>query len=182
MPILNGFPQPSGKGEFLPLSGGTMTGDIAMGNRKITGLADGAADTDAVNMKQLKTFAPLGKEWVVFDNNDMALKFFNGMPFILFKTSKRHGDVSITKETANALLSMYNSIFGVNVSGDYVYIYLVSPKFKYNQRDVSVSVEIGIRSVYGSGSSISISMINSDGSFDNTVYSLNWAGHKLSDV
>ena len=37
----------------LPLAGGTMTGAIAMGSSKITGLADGAASGDAVNKGQL---------------------------------------------------------------------------------------------------------------------------------
>lgn len=37
----------------LPLAGGTMTGAIAMGANKITGLAAGSSNTDAVNKKQL---------------------------------------------------------------------------------------------------------------------------------
>ena len=40
-------------GQFLPLTGGTMTGPIAMGSNKITGLADGTATGDAVNKGQL---------------------------------------------------------------------------------------------------------------------------------
>ena len=39
----------------LPLAGGTMTGAIAMGSSKITGLADGTASGDAVNKGQLDT-------------------------------------------------------------------------------------------------------------------------------
>lgn len=37
----------------LPASGGTMSGAIAMGSNKITGLADGTADSDAVNLGQV---------------------------------------------------------------------------------------------------------------------------------
>lgn len=37
----------------LPKSGGTMSGDIAMGSNKITGLGTGTASTDAVNKSQL---------------------------------------------------------------------------------------------------------------------------------
>ena len=37
----------------LPKAGGTMTGAIAMGGTKITGLGTGTADTDAVTKKQL---------------------------------------------------------------------------------------------------------------------------------
>lgn len=42
---------------LLPLSGGTMTGSINMGNQKITKLADGTNDTDAVNLGQLNKLA-----------------------------------------------------------------------------------------------------------------------------
>ncbi len=37
----------------LPKAGGTMSGPIAMGSNKITGLADGTADSDAVNLGQV---------------------------------------------------------------------------------------------------------------------------------
>lgn len=40
---------------LLPLSGGTMTGSINMGNQKITKLADGESSSDAVNLGQLDT-------------------------------------------------------------------------------------------------------------------------------
>lgn len=39
----------------LSLSGGTMSGSIAMGNQKITSLAEGTGYSDAVNMGQLNT-------------------------------------------------------------------------------------------------------------------------------
>lgn len=39
----------------LPLAGGTMAGNIAMGSNSITGLANGAASGDAVNKSQLDT-------------------------------------------------------------------------------------------------------------------------------
>lgn len=37
----------------LPKAGGTMSGDIAMGGSKITGLADGVNNNDAINLSQL---------------------------------------------------------------------------------------------------------------------------------
>ncbi len=40
-------------GSYLPLAGGTMTGAIAMGGSKITGLANGTASTDAANYGQV---------------------------------------------------------------------------------------------------------------------------------
>lgn len=38
---------------YLPLSGGTMTGAISMSDKKITGLANGTSEQDAVNKRQL---------------------------------------------------------------------------------------------------------------------------------
>jgi len=46
----------------LPLSGGTMSGAIAMGSSKITGLADGTAAQDAVAFGQL----PTDSGWIAF--------------------------------------------------------------------------------------------------------------------
>ena len=43
----------------LPLAGGTMSGAIAMGSNKITGLTDGSSSGDAVNKGQLDTMLPL---------------------------------------------------------------------------------------------------------------------------
>ena len=43
----------------LPLAGGTMTGAIAMGSNKVTGLDSGTASGDAVNKGQLDTMLPL---------------------------------------------------------------------------------------------------------------------------
>lgn len=43
----------------LPLAGGTMTGAIAMGSNKVTGLTNGSASGDAVNKGQLDTMLPL---------------------------------------------------------------------------------------------------------------------------
>lgn len=46
-------------GPFLPLAGGTMTGAIAMGSNKITGLANGTVSGDSVNFGQLSLYVPL---------------------------------------------------------------------------------------------------------------------------
>lgn len=43
----------------LSLSGGTMTGALAMGSHAITGLSDGVNPNDAVTMEQLAMYAPL---------------------------------------------------------------------------------------------------------------------------
>ena len=46
-------------GTLLPLSGGTLSGNISMASNKITGLAAGTASGDAVAFQQLKTFQTL---------------------------------------------------------------------------------------------------------------------------
>ena len=45
--------QGAGAGEYLPLAGGTMTGAIAMGSHKITGLTNGSAASDAAAFGQV---------------------------------------------------------------------------------------------------------------------------------
>lgn len=46
-------------GTKLPLAGGTMSGAVAMGSNKITGLTSGTASGDAINKGQLDTMMPL---------------------------------------------------------------------------------------------------------------------------
>ena len=47
---------------FMASTGATMSGDLAMGSHKITGLANGTANTDAVNKKQMEdAIAALGE-------------------------------------------------------------------------------------------------------------------------
>ena len=48
-----GFEEEIAAADTITLGGLTMAGDIAMGTNKVTGLADGVADTDAVNLGQL---------------------------------------------------------------------------------------------------------------------------------
>ena len=47
-------------GQFLPLTGGTMTGAIAMGNNKVTGLAAGTVSGDAVHKGQTASTTDTG--------------------------------------------------------------------------------------------------------------------------
>lgn len=50
----------TGSFNFLPVVGGTMSGDIAMGTNKISGLANGANPSDAVNFSQLPAAGACG--------------------------------------------------------------------------------------------------------------------------
>lgn len=47
----------------LPLAGGTMTGPIAMGGKKITGLSNGSASGDAVNLGQVSDMISTNAAW-----------------------------------------------------------------------------------------------------------------------
>ena len=59
LPTPTGNAQPTPKSyvdsNFLKLSGGTMSGTLAMGNNKITGLAEATANGDGVNLRTLNT-------------------------------------------------------------------------------------------------------------------------------
>ena len=50
-----GYVESHGGGSYLPLSGGTMSGDINMNNNRLTNLNGGVAPADAVNRAQLDT-------------------------------------------------------------------------------------------------------------------------------
>ena len=44
----------TGSGDFMADGSVPMTGNLQMGNNRITGLADGTADTDAVTVSQMR--------------------------------------------------------------------------------------------------------------------------------
>ena len=57
--------------DYLHLSGGTLTGNLAMSNHKITGVAAPTADTDAANKKYVDDtipFKPAGKSYLTFSS------------------------------------------------------------------------------------------------------------------
>lgn len=77
-------------GTCLPKAGGTMTGAIAMGGYKVTGLAAGTANTDAVNKKQMEdAIADLGE---VLDFKG-AVQDVSDLP----STGNRGGDVYLVR-------------------------------------------------------------------------------------
>jgi len=45
---------------YLPLAGGTLTGALALGNHKLTGVADGTAPTDGAALGQVPTVGAVG--------------------------------------------------------------------------------------------------------------------------
>ena len=74
-------------GQFLPLTGGTMTGSIAMGSNKVTGLAAATANGDALRYEQLVgQYLPLSGGTVTGAINSLGLdntsSLLTGMSFL----------------------------------------------------------------------------------------------------
>lgn len=76
---------------LLPLAGGTMTGAIAMGSHKITGLTNGVASTDAATVGQLP--APAGGLTAVASTGAAGFALTNGTPTILTWTAPNDGNL-----------------------------------------------------------------------------------------
>lgn len=75
----------------LELTGGTMTGPIAMGSNKITGLAAGAAPTDAAQIQQAA---------------DQAEYYLNGAPtFMRYNMLRRSAGGNLSALTTQVMLS-----------------------------------------------------------------------------
>ena len=91
------FAQGGDLSSYLALSGGTMTGAIAMGSNKITGLADGTNDGDAVTKRQLDS-AKVG-----------ALKPSGSVAF-----------ASLPALTASVLNNLYNVTDAFTTTADFV--------------------------------------------------------------
>lgn len=66
---LNNYATTAQLGNYLPLSGGTLNGQLNMNNSKITGLADGTKDTDAATVGQVNA-AVASNVVAVFGHND----------------------------------------------------------------------------------------------------------------
>jgi len=90
----------------LPKAGGTMSGVIAMGSNKISGLADGSAATDAVNKGQLDS-AISAQDISTYDTDDLA----EGSN-LYFTTARARTSISVTDVAGNGLAS-YNNTTGV---------------------------------------------------------------------
>lgn len=108
---------------LLPLSGGTMTGPINMGNQKITRLADGTNDADAVNLGQLNKLAPKGIADITFGNIVLssAIEVLHNTLFDCTYTGKIRSSTVIG---GGASIPVSNTSYIVSVSGsDFGYSY-----------------------------------------------------------
>lgn len=94
----------------LPKAGGTMSGPIAMGAFKITGLANGVAATDAATVGQLISYSPTIRQTVATGPVDTA-----GLPSFLPATS---ASLSITSQNVTSSAPLLSTAAqGANSSG-----------------------------------------------------------------
>ena len=95
----------------LPLAGGTMSGVIAMGSNKITGLADGSANTDAINKGQLDA-AIAAQDISVYTTDDLT----EGSNNHYFTTARARTSISVNDVAGNGLVSYDNSTGVISVN------------------------------------------------------------------
>jgi len=90
----------------LALAGGTMSGAIAMGSNKVTGLANGTADSDAINLGQLNA-AISSQDISVYSTDDLA----EGSN-LYFTDARARAAISVV-DTAGNGLAAYDASTGV---------------------------------------------------------------------
>lgn len=104
----SGITETIGDTRYLQKSGGTMSGAIAMGSNKITGLATPTADTDAVNKAYADTFSKIRivpyREKLTFTKNSSG--------FYIADTTIVHQEPSIYADESFVMVNvscMYNN-------------------------------------------------------------------------
>ena len=98
-------------GDYLPLSGGTMTGEVNMGGNKITNVANPVKGTDAANKTYVESKAaptsvkiPVGKyNATIINQNTFSVVF--PLPFVLSSSSKTTAQISNFEVKVNTLTS-----------------------------------------------------------------------------
>jgi hypothetical protein len=94
----------------LALAGGTMSGDIAMGSNKVTGLANGSASTDAINKGQLDA-AISAQDISVYDTDDLT----EGSN-LYFTSARARTSISVVDTAGNGLVSYDNTTGVISVN------------------------------------------------------------------
>jgi len=94
----------------LALAGGTMSGNIAMGSNKVTGLANGTDSGDAINKGQLDA-AVSALDLSNFDTNDLD-EGTGPTANLYFTTARARAAISVTDTAGNGLAS-YDNTTGV---------------------------------------------------------------------
>ena len=95
----------------LALAGGTMSGVIAMGSNKITGLASGTDSGDAINKGQLDA-AVSALDLSNFDTDDLA----EGTGNLYFTTARARTSISVSDVAGNGLVSYDNTTGVISVN------------------------------------------------------------------
>ena len=87
-------------GDYLPLSGGTMTGAVNMGGNQITNVANPVKGTDAANKTYVESKAaptsvkiPTGR-YTAIKNNTNTFDVVFPLPFVLSSSSKTTAQIS----------------------------------------------------------------------------------------
>lgn len=97
----------------LELSGGTMSGALAMGSNKITGLSAGTADTDAVNKLQLDT-AVSGAMWL----SEIKYLAYSTVPTLPSGMEVVYADGrALSKTTYSTLYALIGTTYGGTEAG-----------------------------------------------------------------
>lgn len=123
--------------EKLPISGGTMTGAIAMSDNKITNLADPTDDADAVTKSYVDTLTakfnyayPMNDlSYYITTNDDGTITISSDTYYYI----KNVGIITVsagTYGTAKSTAGTYNIIYMVNTSGNVT---------AYNSSDTNIS-------------------------------------------
>ena len=95
----------------LALAGGTMSGVIAMGSNKITGLASGTDSGDAINKGQLDA-AVSALDLSNFDTDDLA----EGSGNLYHTTARARTSISVSDVAGNGLVSYDNTTGVISVN------------------------------------------------------------------
>ena len=107
--------QGTGAGEYLPLAGGTMTGAIAMGSHKITGLTNGASAADAAAFGQVPVIGGTNFGPVIIGTGSLSaaqtanLLILQTVNIPLAKTITGLVIANGATATGNVLVSLYSS-------------------------------------------------------------------------
>ena len=95
-----------GGGDYLPLAGGTMAGDIAMGGNRVTGLADPEADAQAATKRYADALMTLCVKR--FGNNNVATGAENEDNIFRIRGIKEQGNFFTCISINNESMGLYN--------------------------------------------------------------------------
>ena len=156
-----GYSEEMAAADSLELGGLTMSGDIAMGTNKLTGLGDGSAATDAVNKGQLDQAVISGgtvKE-LLFDQDQLDdADGINALEALYFANQPSVGDTVVLKNST--LTETYT--------------------FVANQGAESAATDVSIESSAATAMERLVTRANADAG--NTQWDLFWRATEHADI